>query len=530
MLSGSFPLLRGCLGSDFVWLIWTSGIIRRLLYKKEQKLWKGVGIGMSEAKTKKENNPVAAFFGAIGNFFREFGEAVANGDGAVKASLIVMGAGYWKRKQIVKGFLVTLLEIAVILYNVLIGFPYIGQLGHLGTVEQAMIYNPETMKNEVNDYDNSLLILLFGVISLCVFVVAILLWMANVRNTYHLQKKAAAGKHINTFKEDLNSMINEKFHFTLLALPVLGIIVFNVMPLIVMICVAFTNYDQNHMPPAALFTWVGINNFKTLFTTSITATFGYTFWKILGWTLLWAVLATATTYIGGIILSLIINSKTTKLKKMWRTLFVASISVPQFVSLLLLRNFFANNGIANTFCSSIGLTDLLKNLGWITTEYIPFLTDPVWAKITIVVINIWVGVPYLMLIATGVLINIPEELKESAKIDGANAFQIFRKITMPYMLFITGPYLVTQFTANINNFNVIYLLTQDIYTTTNQKLAASQGKEIDLLVTWLYRLTSEQYNYKMAAVIGICVFVVCTLVTLFAFNFLIKGDKEDTFR
>ena len=73
-------------------------------------------------------------------------------------------------------------------------------------------------------------------------------------------------------------------------------------------------------------------------------------------------------------------------------------------------------------------------------------------------------------------------------------------------------------------------LTQDIYTTTNQKLAASWGKEIDLLVTWLYRLTSEQYNYKMASVIGICVFVVCAVITLFAFNFLIKGDKEDTFR
>lgn len=481
-------------------------------------------------ETKKEKNPVAAFFEAIGKFFAEFGEAVAKGDSAVKASLLIMGAGYWKRKQIVKGCLVTFLEIAVILYNVLIGFPYIGQLGQLGTVEQAMVYNPATMKNEVNDYDNSLLILLFGVISLCVLVVAVFLWMANVRNTYRLQKRAESGKHINTFKEDLNSMINDKFHFTLLALPVLGVIVFNVMPLIVMICVAFTNYDQNHMPPASLFTWVGLSNFKSLFTTSITATFGYTFWRILGWTLLWAMLATATTYIGGIILSLIINSKLTKLKKMWRTLFVASISVPQFVSLLLLRNFFANNGIANTFCSSIGITGLLKNLGWISTEYIPFLTNPVWAKITIVVINIWVGVPYLMLIATGVLINIPEELKESAKIDGANAFQIFRKITMPYMLFITGPYLVTQFTANINNFNVIYLLTQDIYTTTNQKLAASQGKEIDLLVTWLYRLTSEQYNYKMAAVIGICVFIVCAVVTLFAFNFLIKGDKEDTFR
>lgn len=241
-------------------------------------------------------------------------------------------------------------------------------------------------------------------------------------------------------------------------------------------------------------------------------------------------LATFTTYFGGIILALLINNKNTKLKKMWRTLFVAAISVPQFVTLLLLRNFFANTGIVNSFCKSIGLVDLLQNLGWIKANYIPFLSDPVWAKITIVVINIWVGVPYLMLIATGVLMNIPEELKESAKIDGANSFQIFRKITMPYMLFITGPYLVTQFTANINNFNVIYLLTQDIYTTTNQKLAASWGKEIDLLVTWLYRLTSEQYNYKMASVIGICVFIVCAVITLFAFNFLIKGDKEDTFR
>ena len=215
---------------------------------------------------------------------------------------------------------------------------------------------------------------------------------------------------------------------------------------------------------------------------------------------------------------------------MWRTLFVASISVPQFVTLLLLRNFFANNGIANTFCANIGITGLFQKLGWISTSYIPFLTDPVWAKITIVVINIWVGIPYLMLIATGVLMNIPEELKESAKIDGANAFQIFKSITMPYMFFITGPYLVTQFTANINNFNVIYLLTQDVYTTTDQKLAASSGKEIDLLVTWLYRLTSEQYNYKMASVIGICVFIVCAVITLFAFNFLIKGDKEETFQ
>ena len=386
------------------------------------------------------------------------------------------------------------------------------------------------MKNEVNNYDNSLLCLLFGVISLVFLIVAVALWMVNIRTTYKLQKRAEAGKHINTFKEDCRELLNDKFHFTLLSLPVLGIIIFNVLPLIVMICVAFTNYDQNHMPPAKLFTWVGLANFKSLFTTSMTVTFGYTFRRILVWTLIWAVFATVTTYVGGILLSLLINSKLTRFKKMWRTLFVTSIAVPQFVTLLLIRNFFASNGIVNTFLAHAGITGFLKHLGWISTNYVPFLTNPTWAKVTIIMINIWVGVPYLMLIATGVLMNIPEELKESARIDGANKFQIFKSITMPYMLFITGPYLVTQFTANINNFNVIYLLTQDVYTTTNQKLAASQGKEIDLLVTWLYRLTSEQYNYKMAAVIGICVFIVCAIITLFAFNFLIKGDKEDTFK
>ena len=89
-----------------------------------------MGACMNSKESKK--NPVAAFFGAIGKFFKEFGEAAAKGDGAVKASLLVAGAGYWKRKQIIKGFLVTLLEIGLILYTVLIGVPYISQLNTLG--------------------------------------------------------------------------------------------------------------------------------------------------------------------------------------------------------------------------------------------------------------------------------------------------------------------------------------------------------------------------------------------------------------
>ncbi|NLC78245.1 MAG: sugar ABC transporter permease, partial [Ruminococcaceae bacterium] len=268
------------------------------------------------------------------------------------------------------------------------------------------------------------------------------------------------------------------------------------------------------------------------FTNSLSQTFGYSFKIVLGWTLFWAFAATFTTYIGGVLLALLINNKNTRWKKGWRTLFIIAMAVPQFVSLLLVRNFFANSGIVNTLFSQWGVTEFLQQIGLVSERltYVPFLTNPGWTKAMIILINIWVGVPYTMLIATGILMNIPSALYESARIDGASPFKMFTKITMPYMLFVTAPYLVTDVVKNINNFNVIYLLTQDVYRTTDQLLANSNAKEIDLLVTWLYRLTQEYYNYKMASVIGIMVFVVCSVLTLVAFNVVLKRNKEDKFQ
>ena len=132
-----------------------------------------------------------------------------------------------------------------------------------------------------------------------------------------------------------------------------------------------------------------------------------------------------------------------------------------------------------------------------------------------------------MLITTGILMNIPEELYESAMIDGANAWQRFRKITLPYMLFVTGPYLLTQFTGNLNNFNVIYLLSCG--EPTSAKLSGNAGYT-DLLVTWLYKMTINQTNYKMAAVIGIMVFIVVSVVSLVVYNLLPSIKDEEGFQ
>lgn len=469
---------------------------------------------------------------AIGKYFKDFGVAFAKGDIWVKLSAVIMGAGYFARKQIINGILITLVQVGFIVLTMMFSTPALAKFSTLGTVQLEQTFDPLTLQQTTNNYDNSFTILLSSVISLFTILVFILIYIHNIKTVYGLQKKKEAGEHINTFKEDIKSLFQERFHITLLSLPTIGVIAMNIIPILVLIAVAFTNYDQKHMPPAALFTWVGFKNFQTLFTSSITVTFGYAFRKILGWTLLWAVLATATTFLGGILLAKALVSKTTKLPGMWRVLFIIAIAVPQFVTLLLVRNFFADSGIVNTICANAGITDFLKRIGLVGEHltYIPFLTDPHWAKFMIILINIWVGVPYQMLIATGVLMNIPEDQIESAKIDGATNFQVFWKITMPYILFIQGPALITDFVKNINNFNVIYLLTQDVYVTSNQKLANSSATEVDLLVTWLFRLTNENYNYKMASVIGIMVFLICAAFTLVSFSKLVKGDKEEQYQ
>lgn len=464
-------------------------------------------------------------------YFGDFGKSVAKGDIWTRLSLVIMGAGYIGRKQIVKGILITLLEVFIILAEFLVTGPYMAKLNTLGTVQREEVLDLTTLTKTVNDYDNSLLILLYGVIGVLIAVAFVLLWISNMKAVYRLQEMKENGEHINNFAQDVKSLFDGKFYITLLTLPSLGVIMMNIIPIVFMVCIAFTNYDQNHQPPTYLFTWVGFENFKSLLTSGTTVTFSYAFVRILAWTLIWAVMATFTTFIGGILLAQFINHPNTKCKKMWRTLFIVTIAIPQFVTLLLISKMFGNYGIVNTICSNIGLTDFLQNIGLVSSslDYIPFLSKPGWAHVMIILINIWVGVPYQMLVATGILMNIPTDQLESARIDGANKFQIFWKITMPYILFIMGPSLIQSVVSNINNFNVIYLLTTG-YTTINMAFANSNAKETDLLITWLFTLTNDYSNYKMASVIGIVTFVICAAITLLSYTRMISGDKEEEYQ
>ena len=217
------------------------------------------------------------------NFLQKFGHDFVHGDIFTKLSFFVWGLGYIGHGQLMKALLVTFVQGFALYFLAFFGVPNMAKFGTLGTVKMEMVFDVATMKNVVNDYDNSFEILLMSMISFIVIAALIAATMMVVSSNYQLQKIREAGKKTNNFVQDINVYLNEKFYVTLLTLPVLGVVVFTIVPLFILIAVAFTNYDQQHMPPNELFTWVGLNNFFTLFGGGgMTSTFGYSFAKVLG--------------------------------------------------------------------------------------------------------------------------------------------------------------------------------------------------------------------------------------------------------
>ncbi len=457
---------------------------------------------------------------AIANIFKNIYTTFKEGTWQTRVSYFVMGFGNASRGQVLRGIGFFLFQLVFILYMILSGGYWLSKFDNLGDKGRVKVYNEILDTYEYAYHDDSFKILLYGILTIFFIIAFAYTWYLNVQQNKIIDDLVRQGKKLKSGKEDLRSLVDDQFHKTLLSLPVIGILLFTVLPTIFMILVAFTNYDKDHDGLVNLFTWVGLDNFNTLLTwSSGSSNFSAVFGEILAWTLMWAILATFTNYFLGMFVAIMINKNGIKIKKLWRGLLVLTIAVPQFISLLYVSKLFAANGIINGFLQGIGLID----------TPIPFWTDATLARIMVVVINIWVGVPYLMLTTTGVLMNIPSDLYESAKIDGANAFQQYTKITLPYMLFVTGPYLLTSFIGNLNNFNVIYLLTGGAPTKINGATAGGSSGETDLLITWLFKITATDSNYKLASVIGIIIFVVVSLLSLVVYNIMPSNKNEEDY-
>ena len=431
-------------------------------------------------------------------------QVIRESDALSKLSFFIFGLGNLVNKQIIRCLIFLAIEVAYIAYMVSFGAGALVDFTTLGTALQEEVWDEAQGLFVYTQGDNSMLCMLYGVITVVLTVIIIAVAYMSMKSAYCTQVRKARGMHIPTFHDDLKSLLEENIHGLLMAFPSFGIIAFTVVPLIFMILIAFTSYDRDHQPPGNLFDWVGLSNFAQLFTSG--SKLAATFWPVLGWTLIWAVCATFSNFLLGMLLALLINRKGTYFKGFWRFVFVLSIAVPQFVTLLSMSTIFNVNGPVNVMLRAIGLIG--------ATDSVPFFTNATYAKITIICINMWIGIPYTMLFTTGILQNIPADLYEAARIDGATPPVIFRKITLPYMMFVMTPTLITSFTGNINNFNVIYLLTGGGPDSLDYYFA---GKT-DLLITWLYRLTITQKDYNIGSVIGIMTFIVLAITALLTYH------------
>jgi arabinogalactan oligomer / maltooligosaccharide transport system permease protein len=457
---------------------------------------------------------IAGIFIAIWKKMIFLGRTFMEGDSKTRFSYLVAGFSNFARGQIIKGLLYLFIEIGFIYFMITSGAATVIGLITLGTQKEHILIKEGQIPKLVPG-DNSQLMLLFGVLAVIIIIAFVIIYFMNISSAINAQRTIEKGKKLPGFIEELKDYRDSRFHITLLTLPIIGICALTILPIIFMFLMAFTNFDSYHQPPGNLFHWVGLTTFKTIFAAS--GVIGQTFWPILGWTVIWAVLSTSSCYLLGMLLAIIINKKGIRFKGFFRTVFVLSIAIPQFASLLIMRNMFDDSGPINS---------LLLHLG-VIHSYIPFLsTDPTLARITILLVNLWIGIPYTLLITTGILLNIPADLYEAAKIDGASSIAMFRKITLPYILFVTTPYLITAFIGNINNFNVIFLLSAGGPTSLNYY----QAGKTDLLVTWLYKLTLNTNDFCYASAIGIIVFIISMIIALSAYRNTAAYKNEEAFQ
>lgn len=478
----------------------------------------------------------------IKNSICDIGYTFAKGNWAVKLSFLIFGMGNLYYGQVMRGLFFLLFEVIFFGYMFLpsggiywlkksnwfqVGSTVGTNQGHYETEVIPGLEEFGGTQVWVNG-DDSVKVLLYALLTILFIVAFIWTWRMQVKQCRICMDITAQGKRVKSGKQDLKSLVDDEFHKTLLALPTAGIMFFTVLPIIYMVLIAFTNYDFNHNGHANLFSWVGLTNFNEL-TNFGNGGLGLAFGEILAWTLMWAFFATFSNYFLGMFVAIMINKKGIRLKKFWRTVLVMTIAIPQFVSLLYVAKLFDSSGIIGKVVGGIpAVKDWLE-----ANNYKSLWDSPNLAKALVIIINIWIGIPHIMLMATGILMNIPQDLYESSKIDGATGFQQYRRITLPYMLFVTGPYLLTSFVGNLNNFNVIYLLSGGGPNNTDVGIVggATVG-HTDLLITWLYKMSIDaaESKYYQASIIGILVFVVVAILSLVVYNVIPSTKNEEDFK
>ncbi|QUG76190.1 ABC transporter permease subunit [Erwinia sp. E602] len=408
---------------------------------------------------------------------------------------LLPGFGQFYHRQWAKGlcFLILLVSFAGVFHDFL-------QQGLWGLVTLG-----ETVPR-----DNSIFLLAEGIISVLVIAFGLALWGLSLRDAWLNGQRRDAGQQLHSVRKQYQILLREGFPYLMITPGFILLVFVVVFPILFGFAIAFTNYNLYHTPPAKLVDWVGLKNFINIFTLSIWRS---TFFDVLQWTVVWTLLATTLQCAVGVMLAILVNQKDLPFKALIRTIFILPWAVPGFVTILV---------FAGMFNDSFGvINNAILDFFGIAPK--PWMTDPFWSKTALIMMQTWLGFPFVFAMTTGVLQAIPDDLYEAAKMDGASGWTRLKTITLPLVMTAIAPIIITQYTFNFNNFNIIYL-----FNNGGPAVAGSNAGGTDILVSWIYKLTMSSSQYAIAATITILlsIFVVGVALWQFRATSSFKQERE----
>ncbi|KQW04778.1 maltose ABC transporter permease [Leifsonia sp. Root4] len=263
---------------------------------------------------------------------------------------------------------------------------------------------------------------------------------------------------------------------------------------------AFTADDGEQLLPGWQIVVGGENFVRALTDESIRGPLVY----VTIWTFVFAIVSVATTFFLGLFLAIVFNDMRMRGRKFYRVLMILPYAFPSFLSALVWA------GLMN---ESFGFINQVLLGG----ADVPWLTDPTLAKVSILIVNLWLGFPYMFLVCTGALQSIPEELQEAATVDGAKPWAVFRLIKLPLLLVSVAPLLIASFAFNFNNFNLIYMLTNGGPRDSSAPIPVGHT---DILISMVYKVafTGQTRDYGLASAFSIIIFLIVAIIAIISFR------------
>ncbi|WP_078552525.1 sugar ABC transporter permease [Bacillus alkalicellulosilyticus] len=404
---------------------------------------------------------------------------------ATLLSVIFPGLGQFKNRRYIKGAIFFLFSASFLL--ALMDFITDGYWGIVTLGTDPAIHD-------------SRFLLINGILAIFLTVLYLFIYVWNIKDAQADAEKLAKGWRIPSIKESFHNSYDKAFPYFLVLPGFFMLMLTVVLPLLFLVFVGFTNYSRYNAPPRNLLDWVGFENFVQLITVPI---WRETFISVLSWTLVWTFVATTLQIALALFLAILVNDNRVRFKRLIRTVFILPWAVPGFVSILIFSALFHESfGAINR---DIIQPILGMNIAW--------MSDPNWTRTAIIMLQVWLGFPYVFALFTGVLQSVSKDWYEAAEIDGANGWQKFRTITLPHVLFATAPLLIMQYSFNFNNFNIIYLFNEGGPAVRGQNAGGT-----DILISWVFSLTFQNQQFGMAAVVSVIMGIFVATFAFFQFR------------